>query len=105
VIWKIFFSVPALEAGFLKHLRSLYRRFQRSEAFFHKADTPAQLFFRGQLRLSHRIVKLASAQNPTNADLRRDIGKAGNYDYGNSFFLDFFPDRSAATCAGSSGGG
>src|SRR5262245_29260673 len=89
---------------YLEYLRSFQRRFQRSEAFFQKADAPLQLFFRGQLRLAHGIVKLAPSQNPSYAHLRCDIGEASDYYHGNSFFLDFFPDRSTATCAGSSGG-
>jgi hypothetical protein len=64
-----------------------------------------QFFFRGQLRLSHRIVKLIASQNPPYPNLRCDVGEASDYHHGNSLFLDFFPDRSAATCAGSSGGG
>ena len=50
-------------------------------------------------------MKLVSAQNPSYTNLRRYVGEAGDEYYGNSFFLDFFPDRSAATCSGSSGGG
>jgi hypothetical protein len=50
-------------------------------------------------------VKLAAAHNPADADLSGDIGKAGDYDYRNAFLFDLFGDRSAATSAGSSGGG
>jgi hypothetical protein len=49
-------------------------------------------------------VKLAPSENPAYADLRCDIGEAGDHDNGNPLFLDFFPNRSAATCAGASGG-
>jgi hypothetical protein len=89
----------------LENLRFLYRRFQRGETLVHQVDAPAKLFFGGQLRLAHRIVKLAASQNPSYADLRCDVGEASDHDHGNSLFLDFLPDRSAATCAGSSGGG
>jgi hypothetical protein len=55
--------------------------------------------------LPDRIVKLAAAHNPADADLSGDIGEAGDYDYRDALFFDLFGDRSAATTAGSSGGG
>jgi len=50
-------------------------------------------------------VKLASAHNPADADLSGDIGEAGDHHHRDAFLFDLFGDRSAATSAGSSGGG
>lgn len=88
----------------LEYLGFFHLGFKRGEAFVHKSDAPAQLFFRGQLRLAHGIVKLAPSQDPADADLRCDVGEARDHDHRNPFFFDFFPDRSAATGAGASGG-
>ena len=93
------------EIRFLKYLGFLHRCLERREAFLHKADAPAKLFFRRQLRLSHRIMKLAPAHDPAYSHLRRHVGEAGDEHHRDSPFLDFFADRSAATRAGSSGGG
>jgi hypothetical protein len=89
----------------LEHLRFFHRGFERGEAFFHQTDAPAKLFFGRQFRLAQRIVKLASAEDSTYANLRCDVGQASDHYHGNSLFLDFLSDRSAATCAGASGGG
>ena len=66
-------------------------------------DAPSQLLFRWQLRLSYGVVKLVASHNPSHSNLRGDVGEASDHHHGNSLFLDFFCDRSAATCAGSSG--
>src|SRR2546425_5293284 len=83
----------------LEYRRFLHRRFQRGEAFLDKTDTPAKLFFRWQLGLSNGIMKLASSQNPSYPNLSRNVRETSNQHHRNSLFLDFFSNRSAATCA------
>jgi hypothetical protein len=75
------------------------------KCFFENAGAPATLFLGGQVRLSQGVVKLVAAENSSHADLRSNIGKAGDEHHGDAFHFDLSTDRSAATSAGSSSGG